>query len=95
MSADPPLGLTPPRNAPEGEGAFEAAPDEVVAEIFDGELFTFARPARPHTRSEGDEAIPRGGDGRGDARHAQEEARSRTSINTGAAGNPQNVRRLT
>ena len=26
-------------------------PSEMVAEILDGELFTFARPARPHTRS--------------------------------------------
>jgi Uma2 family endonuclease len=40
-----------PRNAPEVEAAFEAAPAEMVAEILDGELFTFPRPARPHTRS--------------------------------------------
>ena len=33
------------------EAAFEAVPPEMVAEILDGELFTFPRPARPHTRS--------------------------------------------
>jgi Uma2 family endonuclease len=51
MSADPALDLAPPRNAPEVETAFEAAPEDIIAEILDGELFTFARPARPHTRS--------------------------------------------
>ncbi|AUX23450.1 hypothetical protein SOCEGT47_039750 [Sorangium cellulosum] len=40
-----------PGNAPEVEAAFQAVPDEMVAEILDGELFTFPRPARPHTRT--------------------------------------------
>ncbi|WP_437937259.1 Uma2 family endonuclease [Sorangium sp. So ce341] len=44
-------GVLPPRNAPEVEAAFEAVPPEQVAEILDGELFTFPRPGRPHTRS--------------------------------------------
>lgn len=48
MSAQHPLI---PGNAPEVEAAFQAAPDEVVAEILDGELFTSPRPARPHTRA--------------------------------------------
>lgn len=48
MSAQHPLF---PGNAPEVEAAFQAAPDEVVAEILDGELFTSPRPARPHTRA--------------------------------------------
>lgn len=39
------------RNSPEVEAAFEAVPPERVAEILDGELFTFPRPARPHARS--------------------------------------------
>ena len=51
MSAATPEGLDPERNSPEVESAFEAVPPEMVAEILDGELFTFARPARPHTRS--------------------------------------------
>ncbi len=51
MSAALPGGLDPERNSPEVEAAFEAVPPEMVAEILDGELFTFARPARPHTRS--------------------------------------------
>lgn len=51
MSAATPEGLNPARNSPEVEAAFEAVPPEMVAEILDGELFTFVRPARPHTRS--------------------------------------------
>lgn len=51
MSSALPAGVEPERNAPEVEAAFEAAPPEMVAEILDGELFTFPRPARPHTRS--------------------------------------------
>ncbi len=51
MSAALPGGLDPQRNSPEVEAAFEAVPPEMVAEILDGELFTFPRPARPHTRS--------------------------------------------
>jgi len=43
--------MHPDRNPPDVEAAFEAAPPEMVAEILDGELFTFPRPARPHTRS--------------------------------------------
>ncbi|XXT25602.1 Uma2 family endonuclease [Sorangium sp. So ce429] len=46
-----PGNLEPARNAPEVEAAFEAVPPEQVAEILDGELFTFPRPGRPHTRS--------------------------------------------
>ncbi|WP_437760801.1 Uma2 family endonuclease [Sorangium sp. So ce1389] len=46
-----PRNLDPDRNAPEVEAAFEAVPPEQVAEILDGELFTFPRPGRPHTRS--------------------------------------------
>ncbi|MGK4004362.1 Uma2 family endonuclease [Sorangium sp. So ce1036] len=48
MSAQHPLF---PGNAPDVEAAFQAVPDEMVAEILDGELFTFPRPARPHTRT--------------------------------------------
>ncbi|WP_437554949.1 Uma2 family endonuclease [Sorangium sp. So ce367] len=48
MSAQHPLF---PGNAPEVEAAFQAVPDEMVAEILDGELYTFPRPARPHTRT--------------------------------------------
>ena len=36
------------RNAPSVEAAFQAAPDEMVAEILDGELHLSPRPARPH-----------------------------------------------
>lgn len=38
-------------NPPEVEAAFEAVPEEMVAEILDGELHTFPRPARRHTRA--------------------------------------------
>ncbi|WP_437564622.1 Uma2 family endonuclease [Sorangium sp. So ce542] len=48
MSAQHPLF---PGNAPEVETAFQAVPEEMVAEILDGELHTFPRPARPHTRT--------------------------------------------
>jgi Uma2 family endonuclease len=51
MSTAAPLGHDDERNAPAVEAAFEAVPPEMVAEILDGELFTFPRPARPHTRS--------------------------------------------
>jgi Uma2 family endonuclease len=51
MNAESPRSLDSQRNAPEVEAAFEAVPPEMVAEILDGQLFTFARPARPHTRS--------------------------------------------
>ncbi|MGK4002065.1 hypothetical protein WMF31_05535 [Sorangium sp. So ce1036] len=48
MSTGPrPRNLDPARNAPEVEAAFEAVPPEQVAEILDGELFTFPRPAAP------------------------------------------------
>jgi Uma2 family endonuclease len=43
--------LLPDRNSPEVEAAFEAAPEEVVAEILDGELSLMPRPGRPHTRA--------------------------------------------
>jgi Uma2 family endonuclease len=36
------------RNAPSVEAAFQAAPEEMVAEILDGELHLSPRPARPH-----------------------------------------------
>ena len=36
------------RNAPSVEAAFQAAPEETVAEILDGELHLSPRPARPH-----------------------------------------------
>jgi hypothetical protein len=49
MSAAAPLHLTPERNAPEVEAAFEAVPPEMVAEILDGELFTFPPPGPPPT----------------------------------------------
>ncbi|KYF61524.1 hypothetical protein BE11_19260 [Sorangium cellulosum] len=48
MSAQHPLL---PRNAPDVEAAFQAVPDEMVAEILDGELHVFPRPARPQTRA--------------------------------------------
>ncbi|AUX33374.1 MULTISPECIES: Uma2 family endonuclease [Sorangium] len=48
MSAQHPLL---PGNAPEVEAAFQAVPEEMVAEILDGELHTFPRPGRPHTRT--------------------------------------------
>lgn len=51
MSARLPSDLEPARNLSAVEAAFEATPPEMVAEILDGELFTFPRPARPHTRS--------------------------------------------
>jgi Uma2 family endonuclease len=51
MSARLPRDVDPCRNPPDVEAAFEAVPSEMVAEILDGELFTFPRPARPHTRS--------------------------------------------
>jgi Uma2 family endonuclease len=51
VTAALPRDFDPERNAPEVEAAFEAVPPEMVAEILDGELFTFSRPARPHTRS--------------------------------------------
>jgi Uma2 family endonuclease len=51
VTAALPRDLDPERNSPEVEAAFEAVPPEMVAEILDGELFTFSRPAHPHTRS--------------------------------------------
>ena len=36
------------RNAPSVEAAFQAAPEEMVAEILEGELHLSPRPARPH-----------------------------------------------
>lgn len=50
MSA-PAESLDVDRNAPEVEAAFEAVPPEMVAEILDGELHSFARPAKRHTRA--------------------------------------------
>lgn len=51
MSADAAHTLMPEGNRPEVEAAFQALPEEMVAEILDGELYTFPRPARPHTRA--------------------------------------------
>jgi Uma2 family endonuclease len=51
MTAVLPSEQEPERNRPEVEAAFAAVPEGMVAEILDGELFTFPRPARPHTRS--------------------------------------------
>ncbi len=39
---------SPERNAPSVEAAFQAAPEELVAELLDGELHLCPRPARPH-----------------------------------------------
>ena len=39
------------RNSPSVEAAFQAAPEEMVAEILDGELHLSPRPARPHAAS--------------------------------------------
>jgi Uma2 family endonuclease len=38
------------RNSPSVEAAFQAAPEELVAELLDGELHLSPRPARPHAR---------------------------------------------
>jgi Uma2 family endonuclease len=53
MAAVPGRKLPDPSapNEPEVEAAFQAVPEDVVAEILDGELFTMPRPARPHTRA--------------------------------------------
>jgi hypothetical protein len=61
MRASMPRDQDPDRNPPEMEAAFEAVPPEMVAEILDGELFTFPRPARPHTRSASRLAMKLGG----------------------------------
>ena len=44
----PPDSESTERNAPSVEAAFQAAPEEMVAEILDGELHVSPRPARPH-----------------------------------------------
>src|SRR5690242_6201760 len=44
----PPESKSTERNAPSVEAAFQAAPEEMVAEILDGELHLSPRPARPH-----------------------------------------------
>ena len=41
----------PVRNDPAVEKAYREAPAEMVAQILDGELFLFPRPAKRHTRS--------------------------------------------
>ena len=52
MNADPARRLpSDAANPPEVEAAFESAPADMVAEILDGELHVFPRPARPHTRA--------------------------------------------
>ncbi|QRK13439.1 Uma2 family endonuclease [Archangium violaceum] len=44
----PPESESTERNAPSVEAAFQSAPEEMVAEILDGELYLGPRPARPH-----------------------------------------------
>ncbi|HYO69380.1 MAG TPA: Uma2 family endonuclease [Archangium sp.] len=44
----PPESESTERNTPSVEAAFQAAPEEMVAEILDGELHLSPRPARPH-----------------------------------------------
>ncbi len=44
----PPESESTPRNAPSVEAAFQAAPEEMVAEILDGKLHLHPRPACPH-----------------------------------------------
>jgi Uma2 family endonuclease len=44
----PPESESTERNAPSVEAAFQAAPEEMVSEILDGELHLSPRPARPH-----------------------------------------------
>lgn len=53
--------MAPIQNAADVEAAFEAVPPELIAEIMDGELFTFPGPARPHTRSASRRTITLGG----------------------------------
>jgi len=45
----PPESESTERNAPSVEAAFQAAPEEMVAQILDGELHLSPRPALPHT----------------------------------------------
>jgi Uma2 family endonuclease len=47
----PPDSPSTARNAPSVEAAFQAAPEDVVAEILEGELYLNPRPARPHTNA--------------------------------------------
>ncbi|HYO57917.1 Uma2 family endonuclease [Archangium sp.] len=47
----PPETESTERNAPSVEAAFQAAPEEMVAQILDGELHLSPRPARPHTNA--------------------------------------------
>lgn len=51
MNADADRAIDPEENAPEVEAAFDGAAPEMVAEILDGELHTFPRRARRHTRA--------------------------------------------
>ncbi len=44
----PPESESTERNAPSVEAAFQASPEEMVAQILDGELHLSPRPARPH-----------------------------------------------
>jgi Uma2 family endonuclease len=44
----PPESESTERNTPSVEAAFQAAPEEMVAQILDGELHLSPRPARPH-----------------------------------------------
>lgn len=49
--ASTPLPRSTPRNDPAVEAAYEAASDELVAEILDGELHTLPRPRPRHARA--------------------------------------------
>ena len=51
MNADAARKIDPEENAPEVEAAFAGAEPELMAEILDGELHTFPRPAKRHTRA--------------------------------------------
>ncbi|KFA90731.1 hypothetical protein Q664_26825 [Archangium violaceum Cb vi76] len=44
----PPKSESTERNAPSVEAAFQASPEEMVAQILDGELHLSPHPARPH-----------------------------------------------
>jgi Uma2 family endonuclease len=48
VTRHPPEPESTERNDPSVEAAYQAAPEEMVAEIIDGELFLSPRPARPH-----------------------------------------------
>ncbi len=57
----PPESESTERNAPSVEAAFQAAPDELVAEILDGELHLSPHPARPQVNARSNLGILIGG----------------------------------